>query len=327
MSMKKQKGFIQIPLLIAIIVGVLVIGGGGYLGYTKFKSYQTNQIAKEKQIQESLKNQQELLKQQQEALEKAQQAVESTDASSTATVEELKKAIGILQNQPPKIIQKEIIKEVPSQVTPQATPQATKLDLPTIIAQWRPRIAYIECDFYANGAVLITQAGSGTMLQESNGGIILLTNSHVISYLHDYGADLCRSKLPGDNNIFTSSRDGIFGAKSGLDWGYLRVAPDEYLKNIPYRASIGCPTKPAVGDSIVILGYPGIGSKTDITATEGIISGYDGDYYITSAKVEHGNSGGAAILVKDNCYIGIPSFAEVGGVESLARILDLNAIK
>ena len=70
------------------------------------------------------------------------------------------------------------------------------------------------------------------------------------------------------------------------------------------------------------MGYPSIGSQTDITATEGIISGYDGNYYVTSAKVERGNSGGAAVALKDNCYLGIPTFVQVGDIESLARILD-----
>ena len=65
-------------------------------------------------------------------------------------------------------------------------------------------------------------------------------------------------------------------------------------------------------------------TRTDVTATEGIISGFDGDYYITSAKVEHGNSGGAAILVKESCELGIPTFVQTGSIESLARILDLD---
>jgi len=38
--MKNQKGFIQIPILIAIIVGVLVLGGGGYLGIKQYQSHQ-----------------------------------------------------------------------------------------------------------------------------------------------------------------------------------------------------------------------------------------------------------------------------------------------
>ncbi len=85
-------------------------------------------------------------------------------------------------------------------------------------------------------------------------------------------------------------------------------------------------TKAPIGGKVIILGYPGIGSPEGITATEGIISGYDGDYYITSAKIEHGNSGGVAVLVNNNCYLGMPTFVAVGTIESLGRILDVNVI-
>ena len=84
-----------------------------------------------------------------------------------------------------------------------------------------------------------------------------------------------------------------------------------------------CAENPQIGDEVVILGYPGVGSKDSVTATEGIISGFDGDFYITSAKIERGNSGGAAVHVEDNCLLGIPTLTIAGRVESLARILKL----
>lgn len=43
--MKSQQGFIQIPLLIAIIVGILVVGGGSYFGVWQYQNYQA-EIAK-----------------------------------------------------------------------------------------------------------------------------------------------------------------------------------------------------------------------------------------------------------------------------------------
>ena len=43
--MNSQKGFIQIPILIAIIVGLFVVGGAGYVGV---KQYQSQQIEKTK---------------------------------------------------------------------------------------------------------------------------------------------------------------------------------------------------------------------------------------------------------------------------------------
>src|SRR3989344_3210469 len=39
--MKNQKGFTQIPILIAIIIGVIVVGGVGYVGIQKFQSQKT----------------------------------------------------------------------------------------------------------------------------------------------------------------------------------------------------------------------------------------------------------------------------------------------
>jgi hypothetical protein len=82
---------------------------------------------------------------------------------------------------------------------------------------------------------------------------------------------------------------------------------------------------------MVILGYPvygtGAGTYTsvfstiEITATEGIISGMDEIYYTTSAKIDHGNSGGLAIDENNDCYIGIPTAAIEGQIESLGRIL------
>lgn len=66
--------------------------------------------------------------------------------------------------------------------------------------------------------------------------------------------------------------------------------------------------------------------ERSIAVTEGIISGFEGNYFITSAKVEHGNSGGAAIHVRNNCLLGLPTFAQVGYIESLARILDIRTV-
>ena len=87
-----------------------------------------------------------------------------------------------------------------------------------------------------------------------------------------------------------------------------------------------CRVKAASGDRIVVLGYPAIGAKGDVTVTEGIISGYEEKFYITSAKIEQGVSGGVAVLVDKNCYLGIPTFVRAGEVESLGRILDSNLL-
>ena len=302
--MKNQRGFIQIPILIAIITGVLVIGGLGYIGVKQYKNYQSNQAEAQKVAQEKEKQ------------------INEEKQRQNLTVENLKKEVEALKNKTPEIIQQTIIKEVP-------TPKNGN-DLSSIIKQWRPVIAYIECDFlYSGGEFRFTLAGSGTLFKYSDGTANLLTNKHVIRDQDKYTPSFCRAKFIEDGNTFTFSQErlDIIG-DAVLDIGNLIIkSPDEYVNRVALLSSNEiCLNKASMGDPIVILGFPGIGSKTDITATEGIISSYDGDYYVTSAKVEHGNSGGAAISIKDNCYLGIPTFTRVGEVESLARILDARAI-
>lgn len=52
------------------------------------------------------------------------------------------------------------------------------------------------------------------------------------------------------------------------------------------KSKKSCSTRAPAGSEIVVLGYPGIGSRSSITATKGIISGFDDNHYITSAKIE-----------------------------------------
>ena len=78
-----------------------------------------------------------------------------------------------------------------------------------------------------------------------------------------------------------------------------------------------------VGKEIVVLGYPTIGGEY-LTATEGIISGFDGRYYFTtSAKVEEGNSGGGVFLKSTGCLAGMPTFVKLGRIEAFARLINI----
>jgi S1-C subfamily serine protease len=168
-----------------------------------------------------------------------------------------------------------------------------------------------------SGGVAIKTNGSGTFTILNN-ELYLLTNKHV---LESVGTDAtCNAYLPHlDKTIALSTKI----ASGDLDKMHIKVTnPNEVPINL-HTSILECTQKPQIGDRVVILGYPGVGSKTSITATEGIISGMDGDYYVSSAKIEHGNSGGAAIIQKDNCFVGIPTLVVKGKIESLARILPI----
>lgn len=311
--MKNQKGFIQIPLLIAIIVGVLILSGAGYFGVKQYQNYQMQNIEKERVAQEV---------QQQKDLE----------------VQKLQQEIDALKNQPPQII-KHVIKETPA-------PNAGN-DVTAIIKQWRPRVAFIDCKVVTASNVEIgRQSGSGYILgaDTESGYPVLLTNNHIIDVVlrnlngEPIGLTMtptsCDIKIPGDSqfttvyNVERGSSETVFAGSKEKDFGIVNIkSPTPYMKQvIGSNGGPMCSKKAELGEKILILGYPGIGDQNDVTATDGIVSGYDGDYYITSAKVESGNSGGVAISLKNNCYLGIPTFVQMGNIESLARILDIRAI-
>ena len=203
------------------------------------------------------------------------------------------------------------------------------IDLSALIKHWQPIVGYIVCSFqYTDGTTYLTQSGSGSLIiySDGTGKRALLTNKHVVTDANGYGPAQCLIKFPDDATIFHSTLSDISLATDGADKAYAFIDdPDTYLVNMTTEGRNYCKATPDIGASIVILGYPSVGSPTGITATEGIVSGYDGDYLITSAKVEHGNSGGAAIDEKNNCYLGIPTYAVSGTVESLARILKWQA--
>lgn len=310
--MKSQKGFIQIPLLIAIIAGVLVLGSGGYFGIKQYQNYQTEKIEQKKQEETTRKAEEEQRQKLQELLE-----------SQGKALEDQKTEIETLKNRKPETNTQTIIKEVPAQ------PPKLGNDLPSIIQHWQPVITYIECDYpvvdtYGNFQYQQTVSGSALAVYvQSTDQYTLWTNKHVTAHS---GGKLCRIIFPDSNSPLISIKARV-GSNSNEDFAVVDIPkPNEQIqntiKNVVNTSPFLCSQKPSIGDEIVILGYPGIGSHTDITATEGIISGFDGNYFITSAKIEQGNSGGVAILLKDNCYLGIPSFSQLGVIESLGRILD-----
>jgi len=119
-----------------------------------------------------------------------------------------------------------------------------------------------------------------------------------------------------------------------IDFGFLEIEEEtnvtfEVIPNASLIISGGmqpkiCNAKEVkIGDEIIVLGYPKIGG-TGLTITEGIISGFDTDYYIvTSAKIEEGNFGGGAFLKSTGCLVGMHTFARLGKIESFARLINI----
>ena len=109
------------------------------------------------------------------------------------------------------------------------------------------------------------------------------------------------------------------------------ASPTISLQDRARSDHFACFNNPPTGESIAVLGYPDYGtnagefmsvfSTINPTVTEGIISGQDGNYLTTSAKIDPGNSGGLAIDETNDCYVGIPTAIEIGQAGTLGRIL------
>src|SRR3989338_3194230 len=372
--MEKQKGFIQIPLLVAIIAGVLVFGGTGYVGV---KQYQNHQIEVERENNQSTSTPElsevEKLKQEVEELKKKTAGntngssqmdrknqdvnplitpptspkppatIPNTDSSNvvymyitgdtqmwSATSETpignvakgtkvilIKKASGFSTVE----ISDQTVLVLTDYLADSTTPN---IDISEVVDKWKPYSVYIFCEFkYTDGTTYLKQSCSGT---DYDG--VVITNRHVITDEKGYGPSSCSLKFPGSNHVFIVPNSEIRTAINGDDWGTITVSDKKsYIDNKPLSGMYGCyGKKPTEGDEVVIIGYPSIGSQTGITVTRGIISGLEGNYFITDAKIDHGNSGGTAILMRGDCYLGIPTYGIKGELESLGRILDIRAV-
>jgi hypothetical protein len=187
-------------------------------------------------------------------------------------------------------------------------------NLPKIVETWRDKVVPLSCDVMVN-SVPATKNGSGT-IAFIDGKVVIVTNKHVVVE-SNATASSCTATIAG-KDIKIRRSDIEISPKA--DTAFLTLPENPAYTAIAITFT-RCPAPAHVGDPVVILGFPSIGSKAQLTATEGIVSSLEDDHYVTSAKVERGNSGGAAILSKHNCYIGIPTFVKKGTIEALARIL------
>jgi len=203
-----------------------------------------------------------------------------------------------------------------------------KPDSAKAIANWRARVGRVRC-VYNYG---IQSYGSGVIISIKNAsysGVGVLSNKHVLSDLMGNVADLCIIEFPELDETVTGFKinNSIGLSNSGFDFGFIRISqPSVAVLNTFTAETKLCTTKASIGTPVVIIGYPVTGARENITATEGIVSGYENNFYITSAKVEQGNSGGIAVNVKENCMLGIPTYSNRGILESLARILDIRVL-
>ena len=312
-KIKNHRGFIQIPILIAIIVSILVLGGGGYFGIKQYQNNQVEKIEQEKIAQEKENEMQAKTDAQQKALKGAQQEIDNLKIES----EQLK----IQQKELEQRINQETLKSKDTTITIQQTPSPT-LNVKKLLNTIVMVICPIEAGQYSQG--------SGTIVY--SGGTIL-TNAHVVDPNYAYnsrigencsiGITVDPSKPP---NIKYIAR--IQSVLHTDDIALLRITTTTDGSSLPntfdYLNYPECSTTktPQLNDKVYIIGYPAIGSDT-FTITDGIISGSVQPWHFkTSAKIDKGNSGGAAVN-ENSQLIGIPTYGVRGALESMGYIINL----
>jgi len=193
-------------------------------------------------------------------------------------------------------------------------------NLEDIINLWKQRVFRVTCFFnYANTSEIYQiQQGSGFM-SATKDGYILVTNKHIVMN-GEYTSYYCDVESADKLIKFKIESPNIHVSKF-FDTAGMQIFTDEIISN-NFSYPLCDNNKINIGENIIVLGYPKIGATSGITATEGIISGIEDYYFVTSAKIDEGNSGGAAISTENNCYIGIPTLSKLGEIESLGRILD-----
>ncbi|MFA4891632.1 MAG: DUF2569 family protein [Candidatus Gracilibacteria bacterium] len=187
------------------------------------------------------------------------------------------------------------------------------------------------------------EGGSGIMLTPEG---MILTNAHVypqdekVYLVHEKG---CFVAIPNPKTgeaaeIYLAQPYAVEGWSEYYDIAYLEIydsygddyfVAGEFPKEFDNVSGLWeCAMEDLdLGDPVMILGYPSLSGGTNLTITEGIVSGFypEEQFILTSAQVTYGNSGGLA-LAKTGCFIGIPSTIFTEEVDSLGGIISTDAI-
>lgn len=326
----QQKSFIQIPILIAITVGLVLLGGAGYFGYQQIESYESRQATQEEQVQESISSQER-------NIEKA-----SSDQEVEGAVKvEQEAEIQVEQKIPTETEAKDPNKKESVSLVESDTTYST------LIQKWAPATVKLTCttDTYNSQSSL----GSGSLFYVNETTYTVFTNWHVIA-TDDESEPFCIVTIyPNSPSLAGAlaykSKAGSFGSFGAhLDMATFDIEPTPYEIGIElFGQALSIPLSrlrtlaisntekpcslPQLGDVMLIFGYPSIGGDS-ITVTEGIVAGIENNldgatYYKTSAKIEQGNSGGVAVNIEKGCFLGVPTLSSIGQIESLAFVLPI----
>jgi S1-C subfamily serine protease len=188
--------------------------------------------------------------------------------------------------------------------------ETTSVDNPVVTV---PITKGSEWESLARSVVFIKAQGS--QCGWTGSGSIVADGSYVLTNQHVAGNGECNLTVWLTDSTTTSPTKYLTGqfveADSSRDLAIIRMIDSD---GVPYIDETRTPLKfsnslPKLGDKLTILGYPGLGGSS-ITLTSGDFSGVDSsedfDFLKTTANMNPGVSGGAA-LNSDGELVGIPT--------------------
>jgi S1-C subfamily serine protease len=183
-------------------------------------------------------------------------------------------------------------------------------------------------------------SGTGTVIDKSGH---ILTNKHVIEEAGYYDTSsilaICITNNPEQSPTCQYTAEIISIGEGELDLallkidkklettsnGKFKIMPLTVQPQLKYKSILSeINISPALGSQINVLGYPGVGGD-NISLTRGIYSGtVDELFFKTDAKVNSGNSGGAA-FDQNNLFLGVPT-AVSGGQGNIGYIIKADIV-
>ncbi len=231
-----------------------------------------------------------------------------------------------------------VIETAAEAVAAEVEPIATETPSPEPVSEIPfSSVVKITAMYMENGSLTPGWSGSGSIISADG---LILTNAHVVLPDKFFPVDALKISLTGepDQPPTDSYFAEVLQADYQLDVAVIRITTD-IDKNELDPSEMNLPAVPLgdadqiqLGDSLIILGYPGIGGQT-ITLTRGEVSGFtseetygDRAFIKTSATIAGGNSGG---LVVDAAgyLVAIPTQLGYGGEDQFVDcrvIVDTN---
>lgn len=199
-----------------------------------------------------------------------------------------------------------------------------------IVSTWKDYAVRVTCiKLDENGLKKSYSDGSGFLIYTSK-GISVLTNLHVLYTKGNKLSDYCSVYVPKINETFKVLKKDRFSGKY-QDRATLNIKdPSKTIKELMLKTKVvstDCKEDQLVKDTdIAFIGFPIGSDKTKASSVKGKIVGTEDDYIVSATNIVSGYSGGIAISLKDNCYIGIPTFAKKDDL-SKSLILNVNKFK